>query len=185
MTRALRISIGILLVALVAGAAVAAAASTTTAAKAKSPTLKLRKTDFGTILVDKKGRTLYAFGHDKKDKSRCSGQCATNWPPASAPAKPTVAAGITKSKLKVIKRGDGSRQLSYNGHPLYRFIADGKPGDTNGENVTAFGGKWHVLSKDGKVVTKPPSTSNPPSGGGGAGGGGGGGIGGYPYPPPY
>ena len=165
MTRTLRITIGILLVAIVAGGTVAAVASNTTAARAKSPTLKLRKTSLGKILVDKSGRTLYAFGHDKKDKSRCSGQCAANWPPASAPKNPTVAAGISKSKLKVIKRGDGSRQLSFNGHPLYRFIADGKPGDTNGENIKAFGGTWHVLSKSGAIVTKPPSTSN--GGGGG------------------
>src|SRR5436190_22509043 len=122
MTRTLRISIAAALVAILAGAALAtAAASTTTAAKAKkSPTLKLRKTSFGKILVDKKGLTLYAFGHDKKDKSRCTGQCPNFWPPAGSPKKPTVAKGIDKSKLKVIKRGDGSRQLSYNGHPLYR-----------------------------------------------------------------
>jgi predicted lipoprotein with Yx(FWY)xxD motif len=163
MTRTLRICLATLLVAVVAGAAVAASGSTTMAAKTKPPTLKLRKTGLGKVLVDSKGRTLYAFGHDKKNKSRCSGQCAANWPPAGSPAKPTVAKGITKSKLKVIKRGDGSRQLSYNGHPLYRFIADGKPGDTNGENITAFGGTWHVLSKSGAIVTKPPSTS---SGGG-------------------
>jgi len=163
MTRILRISLAALLVAVVASAAVATAASTT-AAKAKPPTLKLRSTGLGKILVDKQGRTLYAFGHDKKNKSRCSGQCAGFWPPATAPKKPTVAKGISKSKLKVIKRGDGSRQLSYNGHPLYRYVGDGKPGDTNGENITAFGGIWRVLSKAGKTVAKPPSTS---SGGGG------------------
>src|SRR3954470_5453978 len=172
MTRTRRISIATLVVAALAGAALLVA-STTTAAKAKSPTLKLRKTSFGKVLVDKQGRTLYAFGHDKKNKSRCNGQCAGFWPPAGSPKKPTVAKGITKSKLKVIKRGDGSRQLSYNGHPLYRYVGDGKPGDTNGENLTAFGGKWDVLSKSGAIVTKAPSTS---SGGGGSGGGGG-----YPY----
>jgi predicted lipoprotein with Yx(FWY)xxD motif len=175
MTRTLRILIAAVLVAALTGAAIAAAASSTTAAKAKSPTLKLRNTSFGKILVDSKGRTLYEFGHDKKDKSRCNGQCAGFWPPAVSPKKPTVATGITKSKLKVIKRGDGSRQLSYNGHPLYRYVADGKPGDTNGENVTAFGGKWDVVSKAGKKVTKPPSSSS----------GGGGGGGGYPSYPGY
>jgi predicted lipoprotein with Yx(FWY)xxD motif len=161
MTRTLRISLAALLVAVVAGAAVAASASSTTSAKAKPPTLKLRKTGLGKILVDSKGRTLYEFGHDKKNKSRCSGQCAANWPPAGTPAKPTVAKGIDKSKLKVIKRGDGSRQLSYNGHPLYRFIADPGPGTTNGENITAFGGRWDVLSKSGAIVTKAPSGSSP------------------------
>jgi predicted lipoprotein with Yx(FWY)xxD motif len=172
MTRILRISIATALVAVLAGAALATAASSTTAAKAKPPTLKLRNTSLGKILVDAKGRTLYAFGHDKKDKSRCSGQCAANWPPASSPKKPTVAKGITKSKLKVIKRGDGTKQLSYNGHPLYRYVGDGKPGDTNGENITAFGGIWDVLSKAGKRITKAPSSSS----------GGGGGGGGYQYP---
>src|SRR3954454_24051243 len=173
MTRTLRISVAALLVVIVAGGTVAAGASNTTGAKAKSPTLKLRKTSYGKILVDKSGRTLYAFGHDKKDKSRCSGDCAKNCPPATAPKHPTVASGISKSNLKVIKRGDGSRQLSYNGHPLYRFIADGKPGDTNGENITAFGGTWDVVSKTGAIVTKPASSSSGGSSGGG---------GGYPYP---
>src|SRR3954469_19459444 len=93
MTRTRRISIATLVVAALAGAALLVA-STTTAAKAKSPTLKLRKTSFGKVLVDKQGRTLYAFGHDKKDKSRCDGQCAGFWPPAGSPKKPRVAQGI-------------------------------------------------------------------------------------------
>jgi predicted lipoprotein with Yx(FWY)xxD motif len=165
MTRTRRISIVTLIVAIVAGAALIAG-SASTAAKTKPATLKLRSSKFGKILVDKKGRTLYAFGHDKKNKSRCSGQCASFWPPASSPAKPTVASGITKSKLKVIKRSDGSRQLSYNGHPLYRYIGDAKAGDTNGENLVAFGGTWRVVSKDGKTVSKPASAPSSPSGGG-------------------
>jgi predicted lipoprotein with Yx(FWY)xxD motif len=160
MTRTLHISFAVLLAAVVAGGAIVASASTTSGAKAKTPSLKLAKTSLGTILVDSKGRTLYAFGHDLKNKSRCSGQCASNWPPAKAPAKPTVAKGIDKSKLKVIKRSDGSSQLSYNGHPLYRFIADSGPGSTNGENITAFGGTWDVLSKGGAVVTHAPSGSS-------------------------
>jgi predicted lipoprotein with Yx(FWY)xxD motif len=169
MTRSRRISIATLLVAVLAGAALVVG-SASTAAKAKSPTLKLRNTSFGKILVDKQGRTLYAFGHDKKDKSRCSGQCAGFWPPAGSPKKPTVGSGVTKSKLKVIKRGDGSRELSYNGHPLYRFSGDSKAGDTNGENITAFGGTWDVLSKTGAIVTKAPAGSSSGSGGGGGGG---------------
>jgi predicted lipoprotein with Yx(FWY)xxD motif len=162
MTRARNITLAALLVvAVVAGGTLAASASTSTAtgAKAKSPTLKLRKTGLGTILVDSRGRSLYAFGHDLKDKSRCSGACADNWPPAASPAKPTVAKGIAKSKLKVIKRANGSRQLSFNGHPLYRFIADGAPGDTNGQNIDAFGGIWHVVSKSGTIVKHAPSSA--------------------------
>jgi predicted lipoprotein with Yx(FWY)xxD motif len=179
MTRTRRISIAMLVVA-VAAAGAAIGASTSTAAKAKKPpTLKLRKTGLGKVLVDSKGRTLYAFGHDKKDKSRCSGQCASFWPPSSSPKKPTVGSGVTKSKLKVIKRGDGTRQLSYNGHPLYRYVGDSKPGDTNGENITAFGGTWDVVSKAGKIVTKAPSSSS--SGGSSSTGG----SSGYPSYPAY
>jgi predicted lipoprotein with Yx(FWY)xxD motif len=162
MTRTTRISLAVLVAAAIPVAAVASEADTppATAAKAKTPALKLAKTGLGTIIVDGKGRTLYAFGHDLKNKSRCSGPCAQNWPPATAPAKPTVAKGIDRSKLKVIKRGDGSRQLSYSGHPLYRFSLDSARGDTNGQNVTAFGGTWHVLSKRGAVVTKAPGSSS-------------------------
>jgi predicted lipoprotein with Yx(FWY)xxD motif len=159
MTRIARLSLALALVALVTAGAVLASTSTSASASGKSPTLKLRKTNLGTILVDSRGRTLYEFGHDLKNKSRCSGACAANWPPAAAPAKPSVAKGIAKSKLKVIKRAGGGRQLSYNGHPLYRFSLDGAPGDTNGENITAFGGKWDVLSKRGAIVTGPPASS--------------------------
>src|SRR4051794_185809 len=165
MTRTRFILLAAVIVAVVvAGTVGAASGSSRTATEAKTPTLRLAKTDLGTILVDKRGRTLYAFGHDLKNRSRCHGQCAANWPPAKAPAKPTVAKGIKKSKLKVIKRGDGSRQLSFNGHPLYRFIADSGPGTTSGQNVTAFGGTWHVLSKRGATVTKAPSSAPAPGG---------------------
>src|SRR3954465_4961625 len=163
MTRTTRISLAVLAAAAIPVGALAAANSsspTPSAAKAKAPALKLAKTGLGTIIVDGKGRTLYAFGHDLKNKSRCSGPCAQNWPPAAAPPKPAVAKGIAKSKLKVIKRGDGSRQLSYAGHPLYRFSLDSARGDTNGQNVTAFGGTWHALSKSGAVLTKAPGSSS-------------------------
>jgi predicted lipoprotein with Yx(FWY)xxD motif len=127
----------------------------------------VRSTSLGKIVVDSKGRTLYAFGHDLKNKSRCSGACATNWPPALAPKKPKVGAGISAAKLHVIKRSDGSRQLSYAGHPLYRFIADGAPGDTKGQGINAFGGVWHVVSPSGKVVTHAPQSQSGSNTGGG------------------
>src|SRR3954464_7137512 len=163
MTRTTRISLAVLIAAAIPVGAVAAANSsspTPSAAKAKAPALKLAKTGLGMIVVDGKGRTLYAFGHDLKNKSRCSGPCAQNWPPAAAPPKPAVAKGIAKSKLKVIKRGDGSRQLSYAGHPLYRFSLDSARGDTHRPNVTAVRGTWHALSKSGVVVTKAPGSSS-------------------------
>jgi predicted lipoprotein with Yx(FWY)xxD motif len=144
------------------------ASSPSAAAAAKGRALAVRSTSLGKVVVDAKGRTLYAFGHDLKNKSRCSGACATNWPPALSPAKPKVGAGISKAKLRVIKRSDGGRQLSYAGHPLYRYIGDSKAGDVNGQGLNFFGGVWNVMSPAGKVVTKAPqSQSTTPSTGGG------------------
>ena len=131
-------------------------------------------TRLGKTLVDSKGRTLYAFGHDLKNKSRCSGACASNWPPALSPAKPKVGAGIKSAKLRVIKRSDGGRQLSYAGHPLYRYAGDSKAGDVNGQGLNFFGGVWNVMSGSGKVVTgSSQSQSSTPSSGGGYSPGGG------------
>ena len=145
------------------GSATAASPAPSATAAAKGAALKVRSTNLGRVLVDSKGRTLYAFGHDLKNKSRCSGACAGNWPPGLAPKKPKVGAGVSKAKLRVIKRSDGSRQLSYAGHPLYRYIGDGKAGDVNGEGINSFGGVWNALSRRGKVVTRAPQTSSDPT----------------------
>src|SRR4051812_5682850 len=120
-----RRSILIPIVVLVAAVAitVVATASSSTDKKKPAGTLQVRQTNtnLGKVLVDAKGRTLYELSADGKNKSTCSGACAANWPPAKSPAKPTVGSGVTKAKLKVITRDDGSKQLSYAGHPLYRF----------------------------------------------------------------
>lgn len=145
-----------------------ASASPTAVAAAGGRALSVKSGSLGKILVDSKGRTLYAFGHDLKNKSRCSGACAANWPPALTKAKsPKVGAGVSAAKLRVIKRADGTRQLSYAGHPLYRFSLDGSPGDMKGQGVNAFGGIWHVVSPAGKVVTQAPQSQSGGSGGGG------------------
>jgi len=141
--------------------AVLAAAAIATAAKPKPTALQLRSTSLGTVLVDSHKRTLYMLTADGKNVSHCSGACAANWPPAKAPSKPKLAAGLTKSKFKVIKRSDGSHQLAYAGHPLYRFIGDSKPGDVNGEGINAFGGLWYVLNKSGTAVTSASAQQQP------------------------
>lgn len=81
------------------------------------------------------GLTDYMFSKDTPGKSNCSGACAQNWPPA------TSASGLS-GKITHIKRSDGSMQIALNGHPLYHFSGDKKPGDTNGDGLTAFGGTW-------------------------------------------
>jgi predicted lipoprotein with Yx(FWY)xxD motif len=132
--------------------------------KPKPKALQLRSTDLGRVIVDSKKRTLYMLTADTKNHSNCSGACAGNWPPAKAPSKPKLGTGLDKGKLKVITRGDGSKQLAYAGHPLYRFIGDSKAGDTNGEGINAFGGFWYVLNKSGGAVKgaqAPPPQPSP------------------------
>ena len=59
--------------------------------------------------------------------------------------------------MATIQRPSGARQLTYHGHPLYRFVDDQKPGDVNGEAVTAFGAPWYALSPAGDQVAPPSS----------------------------
>jgi predicted lipoprotein with Yx(FWY)xxD motif len=116
------------------------------------PTVQVRRTSLGQILVDPRGRTLYLFKKDTSGKSMCSGTCAVDWPPLLATGRPTAGTGVKASKLATTKRSDGKTQVVYNGHPLYRFIGDEKPGNTSGEGLTAFGARWFVVSPAGNEI---------------------------------
>jgi predicted lipoprotein with Yx(FWY)xxD motif len=145
-----------------AGRSPAAATPVAAITPAGAAALTTRTTSLGRVIVDSSGRTLYAFGHDKKNVSRCGGPCATNWPPAliGGKAKPKVAGGLAKGKLRVIHRAGGKRQLAFAGHPLYRFVADARPGDVKGQGVNAFGGVWHVVARSGSPVTGAPKSQS-------------------------
>ena len=109
--------------------------------------------DLGKILVDSQGRTVYLFEKDTGPKSTCSGACATEWPPVTTSGKPSAGDGVSASKLGTTKRPDGTTQVTYNGHPLYRFEGDKQPGDTSGQGLDFFGARWYVLSAAGDRVT--------------------------------
>jgi predicted lipoprotein with Yx(FWY)xxD motif len=126
----------------------------------------------GKVLVDSSGRTLYLFQKDSGTTSACTGPCAVAWPPLRASGKPAVGAGLSASRIGKTPRSDGKAQITYNGHPLYRFQGDKKPGDTNGQGISAFGGGWFALSSAGDMV----SGSSSSSGGGSSSSGGGGGY---------
>ena len=136
-----------------------AATAAPTATSARSATVKVAHRGLGKILVDSRGRSLYMLTADSVGKSTCFGACAVNWPPLRAAHRPTVGRGLKVSKVGRIRRSDGQRQVTYNGHPLYRFVGDTKPGQTNGEGITAFGGRWFVLSPAGTKVRPHRSSS--------------------------
>ena len=99
-----------------------------------------------TVLTNAKGFTLYLFASDTASKSNCNGSCAAYWPPVTG--TPTAGPGVT-GRLGTITRSDGSTQATYNGHPLYTYIADTHPGQANGNNLNLNGGLWHEVTASG------------------------------------
>jgi len=104
----------------------------------------------GMVLVDSNGMTLYDFHKDKGTTSSCYGPCAEGWPPMLTEGEPTVGNGATASKLGTTERKDGTMQVTYAGHPLYTFVEDKKPGEANGNDVSAFGAQWYALKGNGE-----------------------------------
>jgi predicted lipoprotein with Yx(FWY)xxD motif len=115
-------------------------------------TVALRKLKVGTALVDGQGRTLYLFEADKGSTSTCTSACASLWPPATTSGKPTAGGGVDAAKLGTTKRSDGTLEVTYNGHPLYRYAPDTKPGDATGQGLNQFGAPWYVLAANGNKI---------------------------------
>lgn len=108
--------------------------------------------ELGTIIVNSEGLTVYSFAKDKGTTSSCYGACAEAWPPLSTEGAPISGEGAMPSKLGTTKRKDGTVQVTYAGHPLYTFVEDHKPGEANGNGVSAFGAEWHALDESGSLV---------------------------------
>jgi predicted lipoprotein with Yx(FWY)xxD motif len=154
----------ILAVALGATGATAYALTASVPAKARRATkVSLRQTTLGKVLADRRGRTLYLFMKDARRKSRCGPACASAWPPVTAKGRPRAGAGVRARRLGSIRRSDGSRQATYFGHPLYRFIGDGGPGETNGQGLKEFGARWYAVRASGTRAgaVKPQATPPP------------------------
>jgi predicted lipoprotein with Yx(FWY)xxD motif len=118
-------------------------------------TVNLRATPLGKVLVSANGRALYLFRRDKTTKSTCYGMCATDWPPLlTKVAKPAVGSGVKASLVGTTRRKDGKRQVTYRGHPLYRFFLDKRAGQTKGQGQDFFGGKWYVMNAKGLAIVK-------------------------------
>jgi predicted lipoprotein with Yx(FWY)xxD motif len=117
--------------ALAGGPAPAAAGSLTTA-----------KIGGVTVLTNAEGFTLYSFAPDTATKSACYGDCAAYWPPVTG--IPAARHGVT-GRLGTIARSDGTTQATYNGHPLYTYVGDTRPGQANGNNLNLNGGLWHEV----------------------------------------
>jgi len=149
-------------------------------------TIGIATTPLGKVVVDSRGKTLYLFEADKRGKSACYGACAKAWPPVLVIGKPKAGPGARAALLGVVKRKDGKEQVTYRGHPLYRFFKDTKRGQVKGQGLDFYGGEWYVLTPAGKKLEhaagsddSTSSGTNDSGGGGtttGGGYGGGGGV---------
>jgi predicted lipoprotein with Yx(FWY)xxD motif len=86
--------------------------------------------------------------------SACSGDCAHDWPPLTTAGMPTAGGAAKASLLGTIKRADGTREVTYAGHPLYYFAGDSAPKQTNGQGSDSFGSPWWVVSPAGQAIQK-------------------------------
>ena len=107
----------------------------------------------GTALVDGTGRALYLFEADTGTTSTCTGTCAQVWPPLLTSGQAPVTTGAAQASLVgTSPRADGTRQVTYDGHPLYYFAGDMAPGDVKGQGIHNFGGGWYVVAPGGDEI---------------------------------
>jgi len=147
------------------------------ASSTSSTVITTKTSSGGSFLTDGGGRAVYLFMADSTGKSTCDGACAAAWPPVIATGQPSASGGAQASDLSTITRSDGTKQVTYNGHPLYYFQGDTGPGTDRGQGLNGFGALWWLVAPTGSSITTAVtiggagSPSSPSSGGYGGGGG--------------
>jgi predicted lipoprotein with Yx(FWY)xxD motif len=144
-----------------AGGSSTPAAGSSSSSSASGSTLDAKTINGKQVLTNSKGFTLYWFAPDTSTVSKCTGSCATYWPPVAGPV--TAGTGVTGT-IGVITRPDGTKQATYNGHPLYTYAGDNAPGQDKGNGINASGGLWYIVPVTGSASGSPTSSSG---GGGG------------------
>jgi predicted lipoprotein with Yx(FWY)xxD motif len=79
----------------------------------------------------------------------CQGFCALIWSPVLTSGRPQAGAGVEQHALGVVVRPDGTRQVTYQGKPLYLFIKDAYiPGVIGKQSINGAGAvtPWGVFN---------------------------------------
>jgi predicted lipoprotein with Yx(FWY)xxD motif len=120
---------------------------------AAGATVQVRHTNRGDLLVNGHGFTLYMFSRDTGAHNQCVRipGCRSVWPLDTTRGRPVAGGGVQRSRLGTIRVGS-TTQVTYAGHPLYTYSADGSPGQTSYIGVTQFRGKWSGLRASGRQV---------------------------------
>src|SRR3954453_13131086 len=140
--------------------------SSTTAPKAAAVILAKESPDLGMILVDTQGRTVYTLTNGGKAVA-CTGASLNAWPPVLFPSGEKTAAGGPGVKGLGVASEESGDQVTRDDLPLYTFQGDTAPGMTKGENLSSFGGTWHVVKVTGAAASSSttPSTAKSSSSG--------------------
>lgn len=128
------------------------AAAAPVAAHRGGTVVRAQRSRFGTVLFDGSGRALYLFTRERGPSARCYGACAAAWPPALTSGRPRAGRGAQGRRLGTTRRRDGTRQVTYAGHPLYYYVGDRGPGQINCQDVVEFGGTWLIVAPSGRAV---------------------------------
>jgi len=143
----------------------AAGGSSAAASSGTGNTVNMTTINGTAVLTNSSGKTLYWFAPDTSTASKCSGSCATYWPPVTGPV--TAGSGVTGT-LSTITRSDGTMQATYDGHPLYTYVGDTAAGQAKGNGLNLSGGLWYEMTVSGaKPAVGTSSTSTASTGGGG------------------
>jgi predicted lipoprotein with Yx(FWY)xxD motif len=113
-------------------------ATTSGGAATKAPVASAEKAKVGRVIVDANGFTLYRFSAEAQGRPACTGACAKTWPPVTVTSK----TGLPAHVATVDRPDGGGLQLTYDGHPLYRYAGDKSAADANGNGV---GGQWYAV----------------------------------------
>ncbi|MER6910636.1 hypothetical protein ABT354_03020 [Streptomyces sp. NPDC000594] len=126
----------------------AASSPASSASPAPRPAASVRVADsvLGRILVDGAGRTLYA------STTRCSADCVTRWPALTSTGPLTAGPGTRPALLTRTEHTPGTEQAVYGDRPLYYYVGDTLPGDTNGQGLD---GEWFALAPDATLIRTP------------------------------
>ncbi len=134
--------------------------STVSRASATGTAVALTKGSAGVYLTGASGRALYLWVADSGGKSSCSGACAQAWPPLLTKSTPIASHGVKSGDLGTITRSDGTKQVTYNGHPLYYFAGDTGAASTTGQGSDSFGAKWWLVAPTGAAITSGVATGS-------------------------
>jgi len=154
MKRAPLLLAGLILAATSGAAAASSAGGAARAQDSRAAKIQLRHTEVGKVLVDSSGFTVFRFSKDPRNSDTCvkiSG-CTNLWPPLMSSGRPVAGPGVRSALLSTIKLPGGGRQVTYAGHPLYRYSAATEKGETGYVGAQQFGGSWYALNAAGGSV---------------------------------